>query len=92
MSISFFFFLFGFIGLITNRKNLLYIIIYIEIILLGIMVYIFTYSYNIYGNIIILTILTVSAVETSLGLCFLILFFKQKGHLLIKYYNLFLQK
>lgn len=74
---------FSFIGLIFNKKNLLYVILYLEIILLGLMMELFK-SFSFINNNLILLVLTISSVEVAIGLSILILFFKIKGSLDIK--------
>nr|WJJ70192.1 NADH dehydrogenase subunit 4L [Cordagalma sp.] len=83
MNITWLYIFFSFVGLIFNKKNLLYVILYLEIILLGLMMELFK-SFSFINNNLILLVLTISSVEVAIGLSLLILFFKIKGCLDVK--------
>lgn len=80
-------FVFGFIGITTNNKNLIMILICVEIILCSINL-LFIYSSflidDILGQIFVLIILTVAASEASIVLAIIILTFRLKGNIFIK--------
>jgi NADH-quinone oxidoreductase subunit K len=80
-------YLIGAIGLILNRKNILIIIMAIEIMLLSINLNYITFSIyldDILGQMFVLFILTVTATESSIGLAILVIFFKLKKTILIE--------
>lgn len=82
-----FLYLIGAIGLILNRRNILIIIIAIELMLLAINLNFITFSIyldDILGQMFVLFILTVAATESSIGLAILIVFFRIKKTILIE--------
>jgi NADH-quinone oxidoreductase subunit K len=79
--------LIGAIGLILNRRNILIIIIAVELMLLAINLNFITFSIyldDILGQMFVLFILTVAATESSIGLAILIVFFRIKKTILIE--------
>jgi NADH-quinone oxidoreductase subunit K len=80
-------FVLGFIGIVTNNKNLIMILICVEIILCSINL-LFIYSSflidDILGQIFVLVVLTVAASEASIVLAIIILTFRLKGNIFIK--------
>lgn len=73
-----FLYLIGAIGLILNRRNILIIIIAVELMLLAVNLNFITFSIyldDILGQMFVLFILTVAATESSIGLAILIVFF-----------------
>nr|ALO20824.1 NADH dehydrogenase subunit 4L [Eudendrium capillare] len=84
-------FIFSILGIIINRKNIILILLCIEIMLLSISLNILITSFIIdviLGQFIALYIFTVAAVESAIGLSIIISFYKLKGSLSIKYLNL----
>ena len=80
--INIFVFFLGCLGILNNRKNLLYILISLELILLCLNLnfsYFSFYLDDIFGQIFSLFILTVAASESAVGLAITILFFRTKG-------------
>jgi len=81
-----FLYLIGAIGLILNRRNILIIIIAVELMLLAVNLNFITFSIyldDILGQMFVLFILTVAATESSIGLAILIVFFRIKKTILI---------
>jgi NADH-quinone oxidoreductase subunit K len=79
-------YLIGVIGLVLNRKNILIIIIAVELMLLAINLNFITFSVyldDILGQMFVLFILTVAATESSIGLAILIVYFRIKKTILI---------
>lgn len=77
--ISFILLFTGLIGIIFNRKNMIMILINLELILLSSNLNFLIFSLyldNITGLIVSLVILTISAAETSLGLSIIISYYK----------------
>ncbi len=80
----------GVFGIFVNRKNVIVIIIYIELILLSVnvnLVAFSVYSQNITGQIFTLFILTVAAAESAIGLAILVVFFRNKGSIQVEDIN-----
>jgi NADH-quinone oxidoreductase subunit K len=75
-------FLIGMVGIILNRKNLLTIIMSIELLLLAVnlnFAAISIYLDDITGQIFVLFILTVAAAESALGLSLITVFYQLKN-------------
>jgi NADH:ubiquinone oxidoreductase subunit K len=88
--IPFSIFLIGLFGIFINRKNVLLIIVCIELVLLSINFNFLISSYyldDILGQIFALFILTVAAAESSIGLAILIIYYRVKGTISIEYVN-----
>ena len=72
----------GVFGIFVNRKNVIVILMSIELILLSVNVNLVAFSVylqNITGQIFTLFILTVAAAESAIGLAILVVFFRNKG-------------
>ena len=88
--ISFALFFIGLFGIFINRKNVLTVIICIELILLSINLNFLMSAYyldDIIGQIFVIMILTVAAAETSIGLAILIIYFRLRGTIAIEFIN-----
>jgi NADH-quinone oxidoreductase subunit K len=75
-------FVIGILGLVFNRKNILIIIISIELMLLAVNLNFIVFSIYLddsLGQLFVLFILTVAAAESSIGLAILIAYYKIKG-------------
>ncbi len=74
-------FIIGIIGIIINRKNLIILLMSIEIMLLSVNLNFVTFSnyhHNLHGQIFVFFILTVAAAESAIGLALLVVLFRQK--------------
>jgi len=84
-------FIIGFAGVALNRKNILLIIICIELILLAINFMFLVSSFyldDLLGQIYAIFILVVAAAESSIGLAIFITFYRIKGTITINSINL----
>lgn len=84
-------FMISFFGLIYNKKSILIILISIELILLSVNILFIVFSIyldDIVGQIFTLFILTIAAVETSIGLSLLLVSYRVRGNILIDNFNL----
>ena len=89
--LNFILLLFGFIGILINRQNLLLILISIELLLLSINLNFLLFSFyldDILGEVFSLIILTVAASEAAIGLALIIVLFRIKGSISINSLNL----
>ncbi len=80
----------GVFGIFVNRKNVIVILMSIELILLSVnvnLVAFSVYSQNITGQIFTLFILTVAAAESAIGLAILVVFFRNKGSIQVEDIN-----
>jgi NADH-quinone oxidoreductase subunit K len=83
-------FFIGLFGIFINRKNLLTVIICIELILLSINLNLLTSAFyldDILGQIFVVFILTVAAAESSIGLAILIVYYRLRGTIAIEFIN-----
>ena len=80
----------GVFGIFVNRKNVIVILMSIELILLSVninMVAFSVYLQNITGQIFTLFILTVAAAEAAIGLAMLVVFFRNRGSIQVEDIN-----
>jgi NADH-quinone oxidoreductase subunit K len=88
--VTFGIFFIGLFGVFINRKNLLTIIICIELILLSInlnLLFSAFYLDDILGEIFVIMVLTVAAAESSIGLAILIVYYRLRGTIAIEFIN-----
>ena len=79
-------FLIGVFGIFLNRKNVIIILMSIELILLAVNINFVSFSYflgDLTGQIFSLFILTVAAAEAAIGLAILVCFFRNKGSIAV---------
>tara|TARA_B100001741_G_C16181741_1_gene427249 strand:+ start:34 stop:369 length:336 start_codon:yes stop_codon:yes gene_type:complete len=84
-------FVIGLIGIFLNRKNVITILMSIELLLLSVNLNFIAFAYftnNITGQIFSLFILTVVAAEAAIGLAILVVYFRNKGSIDVKDINL----
>ena len=82
--INFYIFFLGVLGVLTNRRHFLVIIVCIEMMLLSINMCFLLFSMqldDIIGQIFSFFILTVAAAESSIGLAIIILYYKNRGNI-----------
>ena len=79
-------FLIGVFGIFLNRKNVITILMSIELILLAVNINFVSFSYflgDLTGQIFSLFVLTVAAAEAAIGLAILVCFFRNKGSIAV---------
>tara|TARA_B100000614_G_C14408489_1_gene436750 strand:+ start:172 stop:477 length:306 start_codon:yes stop_codon:yes gene_type:complete len=79
-------FLIGIFGIFLNRKNVIIILMSIELILLAVNINFVSFSYflgDLTGQIFSLFVLTVAAAEAAIGLAILVCFFRNKGSIAV---------
>jgi len=72
----------GIIGIFLNRKNVIIILMSIELILLAVNINLVSFSIylqNLTGQIFTMFILTVAAAEAAVGLAIIVIYYKNKG-------------
>ena len=72
----------GIIGIFLNRKNVIIILMSIELILLAVNINLVSFSIylqNLVGQVFALFILTVAAAEAAVGLAIIVIYYKNKG-------------
>lgn len=81
-----FLFFTGTIGIISQRRNILIVLMCIELTLLSVNLNFIIFSVyldDFYGQIFSLFVLTVAAAESALGLAILILYYRIRGNIFI---------
>ena len=79
------------IGIFLNRKNVIIILMSIELILLAVNINLVAFSTHlgdIVGQIFALLVLTVAAAEAAIGLAILVVFFRNRGTIAVEDINL----
>ena len=72
----------GIIGIFLNRKNVIIILMSIELILLAVNVNLVSFSIylqNLVGQVFTMFILTVAAAEAAVGLAIIVIYYKNRG-------------
>ena len=83
-------FLLGVVGIFLNRKNVIVILMSVELILLSVNINLIafsTYSNEIVGQIFTFFILTVAAAEAAIGLAIIVSYYRNKGSIRIEDIN-----
>lgn len=74
----------GFAGIIINRKNLIVLLMCIELLLLAANMNFVAFAQYLHlgmGEVFVFFILTVAAAETAIGLAILVLFYRARGNI-----------
>ena len=77
----------GVLGIFINRKNVIVILMSVELILLAVninFVAFSTYLNDITGQVFALFVLTVAAAEAAIGLAILVVFFRNRGSIAVE--------
>ncbi len=88
--ISILLFLIGILGIFLIKKNIIVILMSIELMLLAININFVIFSIyldDIHGQIFALFILTVAAAESAIGLAILVVYYRIKGIISINFIN-----
>ena len=75
-------FVIGIFGIFLNRKNVIVILMSIELMLLAVNINLVAFSVfqgNIVGQIFAMLVLTVAAAEAAIGLAILVVYFRNRG-------------
>ncbi|KAB0681953.1 NADH-quinone oxidoreductase subunit NuoK [Aureimonas leprariae] len=76
----------GVFGIFLNRKNIITILMSVELILLSVNVNLVAFSaflHDLAGQVFALFILTVAAAEAAIGLAILVVFFRNRGSIAV---------
>ena len=90
LSVAAILFVLGVFGIVINRKNVITILMSIELILLSVsinLVAFSAYSADLSGQIFSLFILTVAAAEAAIGLAILVVYFRNRGSIAVEDIN-----
>jgi len=81
----------GIFGIFLNRKNVIVILMSIELILLSVNINFVAFSAHlgdIVGQVFALLVLTVAAAEAAIGLAILVVYFRNRGSIAVDDINL----
>jgi NADH-quinone oxidoreductase subunit K len=91
LSVGAILFTLGIFGIFINRKNVIIILMSIELILLAVNVNLVAFSAflgDIVGQVYALIVLTVAAAEAAIGLAILVAYFRNRGSIAVEDVNL----
>jgi len=80
----------GVVGIFLNRKNIIVILMSIELILLAVNINLVSFSIflnDLTGQIFALFILTVAAAETAIGLAIIVVYYRNSGTIRVEEIN-----
>ncbi len=80
-------FFLGVVGIFLNRKNVIVILMSIELILLAVNINLISFSIfsgDIVGQIFTMLILTVAAAEAAIGLAIIVIFYRNRGSIRVE--------
>ena len=81
----------GVLGIFINRKNVIVILMSVELILLAVNLNLVAFSAflgDLTGQIFALLVLTVAAAEAAIGLAILVVFYRNRGSIAVEDINL----
>ena len=81
----------GVFGIFVNRRNIIIIMMAIELILLAVNINLVAFSsflHQVTGQIFAMFVLTVAAAEAAVGLAILVTFFRNRGDILVDRANM----
>ncbi|MFZ4603215.1 MAG: NADH-quinone oxidoreductase subunit NuoK [Alphaproteobacteria bacterium] len=81
----------GVFGIFVNRKNVIILLMCIELVLLSVNVNLVAFSAflgNIQGQVFAMFVLTVAAAEAAVGLAILVTYFRNRGDIAVEDLNL----
>ena len=77
----------GIVGIFLNRKNVIVILMSIELILLAVninLIYFSIFSGDILGQVFTMLILSIAAAEAAIGLAIIVVFYRNKGSIRVE--------
>lgn len=84
-------FIVGLSGIFLNRKNIIIMLMSIELMLLAVnfnLVIFSVYLDDLMGQLFCLFVLTVAAAESAIGLAILVIYYRVRGTIAVEYINL----
>lgn len=83
-------FVFGIMGIFLNRKNVIIILMSVELILLAVNINLVAFSTHLgdmVGQVLAMFVLTVAAAEAAIGLAILVIYFRGRGSIEVEDIN-----
>ena len=90
LSVAAILFTLGVLGIFLNRKNVIIILMSVELILLAVNLNLVAFSHflgDLVGQVFALFVLTVAAAEAAIGLAILVAFFRNRGSIAVEDIN-----
>jgi len=84
-------FMTGVVGIFLNRKNVIIILMSIELILLSVSINFVAFSAflgDLFGQVFVMFVLTVAAAESAIGLAILVVYFRNRGSIAVDDVNM----
>ena len=81
----------GILGIFLNRKNVIIILMSVELMLLAVNINLIAFSAHLndlVGQIFAMFVLTVAAAETAIGLAILVVYFRNRGSIAVEDINM----
>jgi NADH-quinone oxidoreductase subunit K len=81
----------GILGIFINRKNVIVILMSVELILLAVNINLVAFSSflgDLVGQVFALLVLTVAAAEAAIGLAIIVVFYRNRGSIAVEDINL----
>ena len=91
LAVSMILFLLGIWGIFLNRKNIIVMLMSIELMLLAVDLNFLMFSVyldDLIGQLFALLILTVAAAESAIGLALLVVYYRVRGTIAVEFINL----
>lgn len=91
LTVSMILFLLGIWGIFLNRKNIIIMLMSIELMLLAVNYNFLLFSVyldDIIGQLFALLVLTVAAAESAIGLALLVIYYRVRGTIAVEFINL----
>lgn len=91
LSLAAILFAIGIFGIFLNRKNIIVVLMAIELMLLAVNINLIAFSVqlgDLVGQIFAMFILTVAAAEAAIGLAILVIYFRNRGSIAVEDVNL----
>ena len=91
LAVSITLFLLGIWGIFLNRKNIIVMLMSIELMLLAVNLNLLIFSVyldDVIGQIFALLVLTVAAAESAIGLALLVVYYRVRGTISVEFINL----
>ena len=91
LSVAAILFAIGIFGIFLNRKNIIIILMSVELMLLAVNINFIAFSTqlgNLVGQVFAMFVLTVAAAEAAIGLAILVVYFRNRGTIAVEDINL----
>jgi len=91
LSVAAILFTLGIFGIFLNRKNVIVILMSVELMLLAVNINLIAFSSfqeNLVGQVFAVFVLTVAAAEAAIGLAILVVYFRNRGSIAVEDINM----